>query len=63
MPRVEIDEDIYQYLLTRVQVLGETASDILRRELGLEATVVHLRSHPSLDGVAEVVSHDNAASR
>lgn len=31
-------------------------------DLGLQATVVHLRAHPSLEGVVEVVSHDNSAS-
>jgi len=28
-------------------------------DAGLSVEVVHLRAHPSLDGVAEVVSHDN----
>lgn len=31
-------------------------------DLGLQTAVVHLRAHPSLEGVVEVVSHDNSAS-
>lgn len=37
-------------------------AETLRSDLvaaGLDAAVVQLRAHPSLDGVAEVVSHDN----
>ncbi len=35
MATIEIDQEIHDYLLTRVKVFGETASDVLRRELGL----------------------------
>lgn len=35
MPILEIDEDVYQYLLTRAVRIGEDGSAILRRELGL----------------------------
>lgn len=31
-------------------------------DLGLETAVVNLRAHPSLEGVVEVVSHDNSAA-
>ena len=35
MPSIEIDQDIYDYLLHRVEAFGETPSYVLRRELGL----------------------------
>lgn len=35
MPILEIDDDVYQYLLTRAVRIGEDGSAILRRELGL----------------------------
>jgi len=35
MATIEIDQDIHDYLLKRVKGFGETASDVLRRELGL----------------------------
>lgn len=33
------------------------------RDVGLDASLIHLRSHPSIDGIVEVVSHDNEDSR
>jgi negative regulator of replication initiation len=35
MPLIEIDDDVYQYLLGRAVRIGESGSSILRRELGL----------------------------
>jgi len=35
MTTIEIDQDIHEYLLLRVRDFGESASDVLRRELGL----------------------------
>jgi negative modulator of initiation of replication len=35
MPLLEIDDDVYQYLLRRALRIGEDGSSILRRELGL----------------------------
>lgn len=35
MPRVEIEEDVYRYLCSQTQAIGESASSILRRLLGL----------------------------
>ena len=34
---IEIDDEIYEYLLKQVRNFGETASDVLRRELGFQA--------------------------
>lgn len=38
MRTIEIEQDIHDYLLQRVQSFGESASDVLRRELGLDGT-------------------------
>ena len=35
MTTIEIDQEIHDYLLQRVRNFGESASDVLRRELGL----------------------------
>lgn len=40
MTTIEIDQDIYDFLLQRVRNFGETASDVLRRELGLNGTSI-----------------------
>ncbi|MCP4489893.1 MAG: hypothetical protein GY820_21625 [Gammaproteobacteria bacterium] len=39
MHTIEIEQDIHDYLLSRVEVFGETASDVLRRELSLNGSV------------------------
>lgn len=36
MRNIEIDEDLYQYIASKTEIIGESASDILRRLLGLE---------------------------
>lgn len=36
MKRIEIDDDIYTYIAANTEHIGESASDILRRLLGLE---------------------------
>lgn len=36
--KIEIEEDVYQYLASQTQEIGESASSILRRLLGLSAT-------------------------
>lgn len=38
MKRIEIDDELYQYIASRTQSIGETASDILRRLLRLPAS-------------------------
>ncbi len=38
MKNIEIDDELYQYIASRTQFIGETASDILRRLLRLPAT-------------------------
>lgn len=35
MPNIDIDQDIHDYLLHRIEAFGETPSHVLRRELGL----------------------------
>ncbi|MCP3927749.1 MAG: hypothetical protein GY705_01460 [Bacteroidetes bacterium] len=48
MTTIDIDQDNYDYLIKRVRNFGETASDVLRRELGLNG-----KSKPTAD------VHDN----
>jgi negative modulator of initiation of replication len=38
MKRIEIDDDIYTYIAANTEAIGESASDILRRLLGLDQT-------------------------
>ncbi len=38
MMTIEIDQDIHDYLLHHVRNFGESASDVLRRELGLNGS-------------------------
>lgn len=54
MPLLEIDDDVYQYLLMRALRIGEDGSSILRRELGLP--------HPNGTGRKEKVSAPEGAS-
>ena len=35
MPNIEVDQDIYDFLLRHIAAFGETPSQVLRRELGL----------------------------
>ncbi|MGM0481869.1 MAG: replication initiation regulator SeqA [Pseudomonadota bacterium] len=36
MKRIEVEDDLYAYIASHTQQIGESASDILRRLLGLE---------------------------
>lgn len=38
MTTIDIDQDIYDYLLSRVKTFGESPSDVLRRELRLNGS-------------------------
>ncbi|QIW15802.1 Negative modulator of initiation of replication [Pasteurellaceae bacterium RH1A] len=38
MKKIEIDDELYHYIASRTQAIGETASDILRRLLRLPAS-------------------------
>lgn len=40
MKNIEIDEELYQFIATNTQFIGESASSILRRLLALESTQV-----------------------
>lgn len=39
MKRIEIDDDIYTYIAANTEAIGESASDILRRLLGMDHEV------------------------
>jgi negative regulator of replication initiation len=54
MPLLEVDDDIYQYLLRRAIRIGEDGSAILRRELGLP--------HPNGTGASETMAAQETAS-
>jgi negative modulator of initiation of replication len=47
MRKIEIDEDIYEHLCRNTAELGETASSILRRLLGLDTTGADQNVHES----------------
>jgi negative modulator of initiation of replication len=53
MKNIEIDEELYQYIATNTQFIGESASAILRRllNLGVEAKLEPVTVNESSDGV------------
>lgn len=58
MKYIEIDDELYRYIASNTQQIGESASDILRRLLGLEVTaeaesIPERISEPSMEGVEE----------
>ncbi|MCL1048244.1 replication initiation negative regulator SeqA [Shewanella abyssi] len=59
MKYIEVDEELYRHIASKTEQIGESASDILRRILGLRVDAVtqaqpETISHPSLE------SDDNA---
>ncbi len=44
---IQIEDDIYQHLLSKVTSFGESESDVLRRELGIPASRTGQPSEPS----------------
>lgn len=45
MKNIEVDEELYQYIVTNTQEIGESASSILRRLLNLDGSnVAHMAS-------------------
>ena len=44
MKKIEIDEELYAYIASHTQHIGESASTILRRLLGLSPVAVHTGS-------------------
>ncbi|WDE03488.1 replication initiation negative regulator SeqA [Thalassomonas viridans] len=53
MKNIEIDEELYQYIATNTQFIGESASSILRRLLSLESSPEAVAS-----GSEESVAHN-----
>lgn len=49
MKTIEIDDDIYDHLLRNASIIGESASDILRRILGLKAINMEVGNDVDLD--------------
>jgi len=64
MKNIEIDEELYQYIATNTQYIGESASAILRRLLsfGIEADVegVTVNENPAKTEVKQVPVSDEA---
>ncbi|PKG59001.1 replication initiation negative regulator SeqA [Shewanella sp. Choline-02u-19] len=66
MKYIEVDEELYRHIASKTEHIGESASDILRRILGLRVDAVtpaqpqpETISHPSLerdDKVVEVIN-------
>lgn len=56
MKYIEVDEELYRHIAGKTERIGESASDILRRLLGLDVESIHpiapaTISHPSMDAV------------
>jgi len=56
MKYIEVDEELYRHIASKTERIGESASDILRRVLGLQVTSATTTapstvSHPSLEPV------------
>lgn len=53
MKTIEVDDELYHYIASRTQAIGESASDILRRLLRLPSSpqpfvLVHIRIYMHL---------------
>ncbi|WP_040502233.1 N-carbamoyl-L-amino acid amidohydrolase [Idiomarina xiamenensis] len=61
MKRIELDDDLYAYIASHTQQIGESASDILRRLLAFDsaAAVEHADSSTSLPTTASVFDRLN----
>ncbi|GLP96251.1 replication initiation negative regulator SeqA [Paraferrimonas sedimenticola] len=63
MKYIEVDEQLYRYIASCTKTIGESASDILRRELGLPELTPEVAeqpetiSQPSLDSDIAVEAH------
>jgi negative modulator of initiation of replication len=55
MKTIEIDDDLYQFIASQTQQIGESASDILRRLLIVSLTEAQAPAVPAAKVVAKVV--------
>lgn len=55
MKIIEVDDQLYQYIASKTENIGEQASDILRRLLGFEPLENNQQPAPKTDEVIEVV--------
>ena len=61
MKYIEVDEELYRLIASKTEKIGESASEILRRLLGLEVNAIEvipkdepeIISHPSLETKAD----------
>ena len=57
MKNIEIEDDLYAYIASQTQHIGETASDILRRLVMPENTVVKTVVAPKSSTTTKTVSY------
>ncbi len=51
MKTIEVDEDLYRYIASQTQHIGESASDILRRLLNVDGQPVETVDVPQTKGI------------
>jgi len=62
MKIIEVDDQLYQYIASKTENIGEQASDILRRLLGFEPLSTPTVDVNSASGRADAANADTAAS-
>ena len=58
MKTIEVDEDLYRYIASQTQHIGESASDILRRLLNVDGHVQTAQQQPIIEPRGLVISKD-----
>ncbi|WP_341501135.1 replication initiation regulator SeqA [Gallaecimonas sp. GXIMD4217] len=62
MKTIEVDDDLYQYIASNTQHIGESASDILRRLLGFAQGAAAAPAVAKVNGEVPVETLENAGS-
>lgn len=62
MKTIEVDEELYRYIASHTQHIGESASDILRRMLKFTAGQSTTKAAPAAAGVSSIIKEDPSAS-
>jgi len=62
MKKIEIEDDIYKYILTNIEAFGETPSQILRRLLGLPVSTESSENYSDQSAVVAAPSAQQAVS-
>jgi negative modulator of initiation of replication len=61
MKRIELDDELYHFIASQTQHIGESASDILRRLLGVDQKVRAVHSS-SVSGATPVLAHESTTT-